>query len=70
VLNERVLATVDEACLRVELIPLYLNVWRDGANQSPGLLAQTVAEYLPSAEAADAPAAPPSPDIRASAARR
>jgi hypothetical protein len=50
VLYDRVLAAVDEVHLRAELIPLFLNLWRDDASQAPGYLARRFERYLPPAE--------------------
>lgn len=59
VLNDRVLSAVDEMHLRAELIPLYLNVWRDGANHEPAFYAARVADYLPPVDPAVDPAVDP-----------
>jgi len=64
VLNERVLTAVDEVHLRAELIPLYLNMWRDGATQGPGYFARWFADYLPPAEATTEPDSSLSPGAR------
>lgn len=55
VINERILSAVDDLHLRAELIPLYLNVWRDGATQGRGYLARWFADYLPAVEAISEP---------------
>ncbi|MGF7235069.1 MAG: SMI1/KNR4 family protein [Frankia sp.] len=70
VLYDRILESVDETHLRAELIPLYLDVWRDGANQSPGYLAGFVTDYLPPVDPAIDPASMTRFDVLASRARR
>jgi hypothetical protein len=50
VLNDRILKSVDEVHLRAELVPLYLNIWRDGATAGPGYFAGWFASYLPPAD--------------------
>jgi hypothetical protein len=47
VLGDRLRKAVDDLHLRAELIPLYLDVWRDGAPAHPAYYARRFAEYLP-----------------------
>lgn len=47
VIKPRVLASVDEVHLRAELVPLYVNMWRDGATSPRGYLATLFADFLP-----------------------
>lgn len=65
VLQGWILAAVDEVHLRAELIPLYLNVWQDGATAHPGYFARWFADYLPSAEGTTEPATSPTQGTRA-----
>jgi hypothetical protein len=55
VIHDHILRAVDEVCLRAELIPLYLNAWRDGAGMHPGYLARPFGGYLPAADPATEP---------------
>jgi hypothetical protein len=45
--HNRILASVDETHLWADLIPPYLNVWRDGATAHPGYFASRFADHLP-----------------------
>jgi hypothetical protein len=55
VIHDHILGAVDELCLRAELIPLYLNAWRDGAGTHAGYLARPFGSYLPAAGPATEP---------------
>jgi SMI1-KNR4 cell-wall len=70
VLNDRILASVDELHLRAELIPLYLDVWRDGATAHPGYFARWFADYLPPPDPAGEPGTMSEPDVLAARAAR
>jgi hypothetical protein len=65
VIKDRVLTSVDEVHLRAELIPLYLNVWRDGATAHSRQLSRWFASYLPPADPATEPDAMTESDIMA-----